>query len=374
MRKYKILLLHISDISGHRSASKAIEGALREIGKDVQAHSINAFNYTNPHLEKIVNKLYLSVIKYKPRIWDYLYDNEDILKKVSQIRALIHRMNGKKIDRLFNNFSPDIVVCTQAFPCAMVADYKHRHNLNIPLIGVLTDYSPHSYWLHDCVDSYIVPAPEVKQRLLQRGIPDQRLNVIGIPIDSKFRYQGNREKIFYKLGLDSHLPVILIMGGGQGLGPIREIARTLDKLTQSVQIVVVCGTNRSLYQWLKKHKSIFSKPLLIVGYTEQVNELMEISSFIVTKPGGLTSAEALSRSLPIIIVNPLPGQESRNTQFLIGLGVAFKVNSLSELRSQAEELLNNPVRLDKLRRRASNFAQADSALKIANFVLTTLKK
>lgn len=364
--------MYISNVSGHHHASLAIQKALQEVDGAVQTKSIDAFNYTNPFLEKFINKLYTFVIKSVPRIWDYLYDNEGVLARVRKTRSLIHRLNEKKIKELFDDFRPDIVVCTQAFPCGMVADYKRRYNLNTPLIGVLTDYAPHGYWLNDFVDVYIVPTQEIKRKLVQRGIPQQRLRTLGIPIDSKFSNPGNPGEVLRRLGLDSNLPAILIMGGGQGLGPIKEIVRALDTLRRPVQLIVACGTNRSLYKWLKRNEPLFNKPVAVMDYTERIDELMSISSFIVTKPGGLTSAEALSKSLPIIIVSPLPGQESLNTCFLLETGVALKVNSFAELRSLAEELLSDTARLEKLRRRAHAAAITDSALKTAQLILSMI--
>lgn len=374
METKKVLLMYISNVSGHRCASLAIEKALQQTDGNVQTHSIDTLSYTNPCLERLINKLYMFTIKAMPRLWDYLYDNEKVLRKVKKIRALIHRLDERKIKRLFEQLKPDIVICTQAFPCGMVADYKHRRNQNIPLVGVLTDYAPHVYWLNELVDIYVVPAAEIKQRLMQRGVSNQRLKVLGIPIDNKFGEQTDREEIFRRLGLDADLPVILIMGGGQGLGPIKEIMQALDKLSRPAQLIVVSGTNRKLYSWLKNNKPNFTKPVFIMGYTEQINDLMAISSFIITKPGGLTSAEALSKLLPIIIVKPLPGQESLNTQFLLEAGVAQKVNSFIELRSLAEELLSNSTKLAQLREKAKTFGQPDSAIKIAQLILSILKK
>lgn len=368
----KVLLMYISNVSGHRHASLAIQKALQEVDGAVQTKSIDAFNYTNPFLEKFINKLYTFVIKTVPRVWDYLYDNEDVLARVRKTRSLIHRLNDKKIKELFDDFRPDIVVCTQAFPCGMIADYKRRHNLNIPLMGVLTDYAPHGYWLNDSVDIYIVPGPKIKQKLIQRGIPQQRLKVLGIPIDSKFRNPGNPGEVLRRLRLDSNLPVILIMGGGQGLGPIKKIVRTLDTLRRPVQLIVACGTNRSLYKWLKRNEPLFNKPVAVMDYTERIDELMSVSSFIVTKPGGLTSAEALSKSLPIIIASPLPGQESLNTHFLLETGVALKMESFTELKSLTEELLSDAARLEELRGRAHAAALADSALKTAQLILSMI--
>lgn len=365
----RVLLMHITNVTGHRSASRAIEHALRQTNGAVQIRAIDAFNYINPYLLGIIYNLYIFIIKALPGVWDYLYDNEAILRRIDRIRSLIHRLSERKIKRLFDDFPADIVVCTQAFPCAMLADYKRRHNLNIPLMGVLTDFAPHIYWLNDYVDIYIVPTPEVTQNLINRGIVQQRQRVLGIPIDTKFAKPAKRQETFRRLGLDAELPVILIMGGGQGLGPIKEIVRSLDRLRRPVQLMVVCGTNRYLYKWLSRNRSSFTKPLFIIGYTDHIDDLMAVSTFIVTKPGGLTSAEALSKSLPIIIVNPLPGQESRNTRFLLERGAALRVDSFVQLQSLAGELLSDRARLAKLRQRAGAQAVADSAQKIAQLIL-----
>lgn len=374
MDEKRILLMHISNVSGHHSASVAIENSLRNLDKSVQIKNIDGFNYTSPLAEKIINEIYMFVIGVIPQLWDHLYDNKDVLHRLRKVRSLIHRLKNKKINRLFNEFKPDVVVCTQAFPCGMVADYKRRHNLTIPLIGVLTDYAPHSYWLDELVDIYIVPALKIKQRLIQKGIDLRCLLTLGIPIDSKFAKQNNREETFCRLGLDVATATILIMGGGQGLGPIKEIVRLLDTLRYPVQLIVVCGTNIALFKWLNKNKVLFNKRISVIGYTEKINELMAISSFIVTKPGGLTSAEALSQSLPIIIVKPLPGQESQNTEFLLEAGVALKAKNLEELKTQAEELLSNSTKLDNLRKKAASLAQPDSARQIAQLILGMLKQ
>jgi processive 1,2-diacylglycerol beta-glucosyltransferase len=144
--------MYISEISGHHSATLAIEKALKILQPNVEILNINAFNYTNPISEKVVNRLYLGIIKRTPQIWDYLYDNPTIAKKIEKMKETIHKFNSPKLKRLFDKFKPDAVVCSQAFPCGMCADYKRTYDSHIPLVAVLTDYVPHSYWIYDRVD------------------------------------------------------------------------------------------------------------------------------------------------------------------------------------------------------------------------------
>src|SRR3989338_2966044 len=172
MHPKRILLMYITEISGHHSATLAIEKALKTL-------NINAFNYTNPISEKIINRVYMGVIKTTPHVWDFLYDNPTVAKNLEKIKDAIHKFNSPKLDKLLNSFKPDVVACTQAFPCGMVADLKKIRNLQLPLVAVLTDYVPHSYWVYDTVDYYISPSEEVSSRLIKKGIKAERIKTLG---------------------------------------------------------------------------------------------------------------------------------------------------------------------------------------------------
>jgi len=182
----KILLMHITKTSGHHRATVAIENALKELDPQVEMLNLNGFAYVYPILEKIINTAYMSLIKRRPQLWDYLYDNPKIVKKTGRIKKILNNAKQPKLKRLFKRFAPDAVVCTQAFPCGMIGDFKKKYNDSVKLIGVLTDFAPHHYWLHDKVDYYVVPTEEAKTRLVQDGIDANRIKLYGIPIDPKF--------------------------------------------------------------------------------------------------------------------------------------------------------------------------------------------
>ncbi len=368
----RVLLLYISEHSGHHCASLAIEKALHKTYPKIETLNINSFNYTNPILEKIINRAYMGVVKRKPEIWDYLYDNPKVLKKTQRLREMIHRFNTGKLQALLDEFKPDAIICTQAFPCGMIADYKRSFDLDIPLIGVLTDYAPHSYWIYNNVDSYIVPSSDTGRKLIENGIVSSRIEVFGIPVDPKFCEAINKEEICNRLSLDADVPSILIMGGTQGLGPLKEILRLVDRMDMNVQMIVVTGTNRRLYRWLKKRH--FRKKVIILPYAENVNELMYISNLIITKPGGITTAEALVAGLPMLIVNPLPGQEVMNTKFLLKEGVAVKAESPEDAVILLEELLYNKNKLRAMSDKARSLSRPDSAIDIARLTLRLMKK
>lgn len=362
--------MYISEISGHHSATLAIEKALKLIAPQTQILNINAFNYTNPISEKIVNRLYMGIIKRTPKVWGYLYDNIKIKKKIERFKEVVHQFNCPKLKELFERFRPDAVVCTQAFPCGMVADFKKTYNSNIPLVAVLTDYVPHSYWIYDTVNYYITPSEEISQRLNQKGVPLEKIKALGIPFDPIFNELQDKQAIIKKLNLDPNLPIILIMGGGQGLGPIKTVIGSLEKIKNKIQEIIVTGSNKKLYQSLKKNSKKYKQKILIFGYINNIHELMSVSEIIITKPGGITTAEALSKRLPMVIVKPLPGQEANNTQYLIEKKAAIKADNPKKINLLIENLLKDKEKLNLMRQSAERISKPNASIDIARLVLS----
>ncbi len=365
----RVLLLYISQVSGHRSASIAIEKALRILSKDTEILNINAFHYTNPIAEKLINRLYMAVIKNTPRVWDYLYDNQKVAQKLDRWKKLVHKFNSSRFKQLFDEFKPDVVACTQAFPCGMVADYKLTHNSDIPLLAVLTDYAPHSYWIYDNVDYFITPAEEISQRLINKGVDPKKIKSLGIPIDPKFNDPIEHASVWKKLGLNPDIPTILIMGGSHGLGPITTIIKSLDKVKLKIQEIIIAGANKKLYNSLENKIKKLKKKVLLLGFSDNIHELMSISSIIITKPGGMSLSEALVKKLPMVIVKPLPGQEAANTAYLLKKKAIIKTDNLKKINLVIDGLLGEPEKLKKLSESAASISKPDSSLDIAKLIL-----
>lgn len=369
MSPKRIILMYISEVSGHRNAALAIEKAVRILEPKSEILNINAFNYTNPVAEKVTNSIYMGIIKMAPKIWDYLYDNPRIVKRVERTKKKIHKANSPKLKKLFDKFDPDLVICTQAFPCGMVADYKETYGSSLPLIAVLTDYVPHSYWIYDKVNAYIVPSEDVGAKLIHKGVPAYKVRPLGIPFDPKFSEPLDKEKLLHKYKLNSGLPIVLIMGGGQGLGPIKTIVRTLERTKNDIQEIVVAGTNKKLYKSLKRKIKKYRKKILLFGYAQQINELMHLADIVVSKPGGVTTAEVLAKGKPMIIIKPLPGQETSNTKYLTEKGAAIKLDKPRKINLVIDELINNFHKLSRLSEAAKNIGKPNSSLDIAKLVL-----
>lgn len=365
----KVILMYITENSGHHRASLAIENALKQISPSIHTLNINAFGYTNPILEKVINRTYMSVIKNSPEVWEYLYDNPKVLCSVQGLRDAIHRFNSRKLKALLEDFRPRSIVCTQAFPCGMIADYKKNIKLDLPLFAVLTDHAPHSYWMFNEVDCYVTPSEASKERFVKNGINESKIKVFGIPIDPKFANKHDRNEICQKIGLDPDLPIVLIMGGSQGLGQVENIVESLEGLEVPFKLITVCGINKALQKRLFKRVRRYKKRLVIFGHVQNIDELMEISGIVITKPGGLTTAEALAKDLQMIVVHPIPGQEQKNTEFLLQQGVAVRAEDTKDIAAFTQELLSSKTKLDEMRCRASLLKKPNAAVDIAKLVL-----
>lgn len=369
----RIILMYISEVSGHRNAAMAIERGIRIISPDTEILNINAFNYTNPLAEKITNSIYMGIIKIAPKIWDYLYDNPKIAKKIEQTKKNIHKANSPKLKKLFDKFLPDAVICTQAFPCGMVADYKKTYSSNLPLIAVLTDYVPHGYWIYDTVDYYIVPSEDIASSLVKRGVSSKKVKPLGIPFDPKFIKPQEKDGLINKYKLKDSVPTVLIMGGGQGLGPIKTIVKSLEKVDNEIQEIVVAGTNKKLYKTLKRRIKKYKKRILLFGYVQHINELMDLADIVISKPGGVTTSEVLAKKKPMIIIRPLPGQEANNTKYLTSAGAAIKVNKPRDVHLVVGDLIKNPDKLSKIREAVRKIAKPEASINIAKFILKELQ-
>ena len=369
MKKRKVLLLYISRVSGHRQATVAISKSLKKFIPDADVMSINGFGYNYPLLEQVVNAAYMTVIKHTPKVWDYIYDNPRVVKRSANMRKFLNKSSHKKLEKLFKDFPADTVICSQAFPCSMVADYKVSRGLGFNLIGTLTDYAPHAYWINEGVDYYIVPSDDTRERFIKKGVAPEKIKALGIPIRYKFAEKIDKKVARGNLGLDPDVPVVLVMGGGQGLGPMKDAVKELLGMKLPLQLIVVAGANVKLFQWLKKASVISSKKILYYDYANNVDELMEAADIIVSKPGGMTTSECLSKGLPMVIINPLPGQEERNANFLLEQGIAVRVNDLVDLADEVEILFKSPERLKGMTKAAYASGKPHAADDIARLVM-----
>jgi processive 1,2-diacylglycerol beta-glucosyltransferase len=368
----KIVIFHISEFGGHSKAAENLKEALVYKDPGIKILNLNGLRYFYPRGEKIVDFLYLNVIKYVPQLWGKAYDRKGIVKALSPYRKFINKIAFKKLNSLIKKIKPDCFVATQAFPSGVIADYKLHTDSNIPLVSVVTDYHPHRFWVHSCVDRYIVNCEEAKEVLVAEGIAKEKIKTLGIPISVKFLSSYPKEEISAEFGFSKDLNSVLIMGGGLGIGPMKLIAQELDSLDYNFQIIVVCGKNKALYEWFNQNKSKFKKPIFIFGYTEYIHKMMDFSDLIITKGGGITISEALAKGLCIIITNPIPGQEEKNVEYLLKNKAVLKIDDLSELKEVMLKLFQDKRTLYLLRERAKEISCIDSSLRIVDLIFELL--
>jgi len=371
MRK-NILIFYISRDSGHYHAACALERGLLELDGDIRVSKINALEYTNPILEKVLTKAYLGVIKKRPELWGQVYDNSDFMEKIEKARKPFHRRHMIKIKKLFEKHAPDVVFCTQAFPCGLVARYKQESGEQIPLVGILTDNAPHLYWLFDEVDRYVVPYDETAAALKNKGVPAGKIKEYGIPIDPKFRERGDSAGIRKEMGIRPGKPVVLIMGGSQGLGAMEEVVKgVLKDREYGYQLLVVTGSNRRLHRRLKRivEDSNESGRVRLMGHVGNIDRLMEAADVIVTKAGGLTTAEALAKGLPMMLVSPIPGHERMNADYLVKKGAAIEIKDPGTIYHKMNELFDAKDVLRGMKEKIRALSRPDSAINIARLAV-----
>jgi processive 1,2-diacylglycerol beta-glucosyltransferase len=361
----RILFLYVSASSGHQRAADAIAEALSLLAPTWETTGVDAVSYAYPTMGKLVSKTYLEILRRTPILWDYIYDNPDVVTATREIRELLNLLSLPRMRALLKRHVPDALVCTQAIPCSVFASERRRGKLPIPLIAVVTDFAVHSYWIHPEVDLYCVPSEETRKTLIHEGIPAARTVVTGIPISPAFLRHVPKEQARAELRLDPKTHTILVMGGSQGLGPLEELVEELRGL--SVQCLIATGANRDLFRSLQKCYAR-DRRIQVLGYTRRVNLLMDAADLLVTKPGGLTSSEALAKGLPMIITHPIPGQEERNSDFLLRHGVAERADSASEIARLVQSLLSHPTKLRRMVEKTQGIAAPYAAMEVARHV------
>jgi processive 1,2-diacylglycerol beta-glucosyltransferase len=364
----RIIALHISEFGGHKQASSNIKQALEAGSPPVKVQTINGFGYSFPRAEKVVNCLYYTTIKHFPFLWGCLYDRKKIIKTVNPLKIGVNKIAFKKFSRLIRANNPDAMIATQAFPCGLAADFKKYYNLDFPLFAVVTDYYPHRFWLHQEINYYIVASKDARDALVKEGVEENKIKILGIPVSLNFLKRYSVGEIAHDFGFQQDKKTILIMGGGSGLGPIKDLVKALGGLNSDFQIIVVCGNNKKLHEWIQKRKNTFSKNIYCFGYVDYINKLMDFADILITKAGGITVSEALTKELAIITTASIPGQEEKNVHYLKNKGSILEAKNKEELLRLTRELLDNPDYMDHLKRAAKEISRADSSLEIANLV------
>ncbi len=365
----RVLFFSVSIGAGHDLAARAVVEEIQYRYPDCQTKIVDTFRYINPVLNKVIVGSYMESLKFNPKIWGYLYAQAEEGEKLVDLGQILSKLASTKMEKLISDFNPQAIVCTHAFPAGILSVLKAKGRFGVPLIGVTTDFTVHPFWIHQHIDKYVLPCEELTYELQDYGITEDKIMPTGIPLRKQFSKRQSKGEARKKLGL-ADKTTVLVMGGGLGLGEIETVIQTLGNADIDLGIVSVAGKNDRLRTKLQLISTV--NKVTVVVFVENIAEVMSASDFIVTKPGGLTTAEVLATGLPMIIVNPLPGQEDRNTEFLLNSGVAVKVRKTGQLVPRIKNLISNGIRLRQMEEMASLIGKPLAASSLTDFLESSI--
>lgn len=365
----KVLILSASAGAGHLSAARAIERAFADSGAALEVRNIDTLEHTNPLFRRLYSRAYLDMVNTMPEVLGWLYDQLDKPWKHERRRLAFDKLNTGPFVKLLRNYQPDLTICTHFLPAEIISWLRAKEKLETRQAVVVTDFDVHAMWLCRHVEHYFVALDETRAHLIELGIPDPNVSVTGIPIDPVFARPKDQGAMRAKFNLDPDRTTILLSAGGFGVGRIEELMTALLRLKHPAQVVAICGRNAELKERLERLPPTERVNVRPIGYTTEMDEYMAASDLVVGKPGGLTTSEALARGLVYVVVNPIPGQEERNSDHLLEEGAAIRCNNLPVLAYKIDRLLDDPARLDLMRRNAQRLGRPNAAREVVSRVL-----
>ena len=347
--------------------AEALKKATGHLYPDAEVAILDTFRYTSPFLEKIVLGTYMEMLKMSPTIYGYLYRQAERGRPLSgrgktEFNRILTILAAPKLEEYIKNFQPEVIVCTHPFPLGILSHMKKKGTFKGPVFATITDFTVHSFWVFPEVDCYIIGAEALMPQCKEFGIESECMCPTGIPIDPAFNTQYGKYELRKQLGLEPALPVILVMGGGLGMGPLETAVKMLGESQCCCQLIVVAGTNKVLEEKLRGMAPTLNNTVKVFGFVRNIHQLMAASDLMVGKAGGLTCAEAMAARLPLLIIDPLPGQEERNTEFMTAMGTGVRIGENDDLAAVVQDCLE-VKRLEKMSIAAAALGKPDAAYK-----------
>jgi processive 1,2-diacylglycerol beta-glucosyltransferase len=366
----KILLLSASAGAGHVRAAEAVEQAFKQRREGFEVHHFDVLNYTNKLFRHLYSKAYIDLVNKMPEVPGWVYDKLDKPWKNERRRLALDKLNTRPFVKLLREYQPDLIVCTHFLPAEIVSWLKAKERIASRQVIIVTDFDVHAMWLVHHYEHYFVALEEARVYLEALGIPAEKITVSGIPIDPVFAIKKDKREMRVKHGLEPDRTTILLSAGGFGVGSVDALVNSLMPLQHRAQVVAICGRNEELKQRLSKlaarsnhDDNVMLKPF---GYTNEMDELMTASDLVLGKPGGLTTSEALAKGLVFVIVNPIPGQEERNSDHLLEAAAAIRCNNLPTLSYKLDRLLADPQRFKSMQANARRMGLPNAAKAIVD--------
>ncbi|MGI6271107.1 MAG: MGDG synthase family glycosyltransferase [Anaerohalosphaeraceae bacterium] len=375
MEKLNVMILGAGAGGGHNRAGEALKKAFMADGRTRQAMFVDCLDYTNDAFKEIYSRSFLEAVRKAPTLWGWAYEKTDVPWRDANLREWWERINAQPLVRRIRNFAPAACVCTHFMPAMIISRLMTHDKFRTHLSVVVTDYYVHAAWLTDLFCRYFVPHEEGKVQLLKLGFPEERVAVSGIPIDPVFAQSKDCSALLKKFDLQPDLPRVLMSAGSVGKMAAEEMIALMETITTPCQIIILCGRHDKLKSDLQERIAARRQPYPVmraVGFTEEMDEWMTVADLLIGKPGGLTLTESLAKGLPMVIWDPIPGQEVYNSVFLLENGAAVAPTSRSTLGFKVDAILGSPERLQAMKAAAGRLVNARAAENIVDTVLSNL--
>jgi processive 1,2-diacylglycerol beta-glucosyltransferase len=369
----RYLVLSASVGAGHMRAAQAVELALKESSPSSVVKNVDVLSLTNAAFRKLYGETYLDLVNKAPHVLGYMYEMMDRPRKADskreKLRLAAEKINLKKLTKMLKEETWDVVVNTHFLPAELIASMRKDGELDLPQMTVTTDFETHRLWVNEPCDFYTTATEEGALYLEHWGIDRKKIRATGIPIHPVFAVEKPREGCLKRMGLKGDRPVVLQLAGGFGVGPIEELFEAILAVETGLEVVVVAGKNAAVKEKLEKIKPPPRHRVKVMGFTDQMDELMAAADLVVSKPGGLTTSEVLARGAAMVVVNPIPGQESRNSDFLLENGAAIKINNIATMSHKLSGLLGDEGKLKRLKENARRLGRPRAAFDVARLAM-----
>ena len=370
----KVIIFYAAYGGGHLSAARSIKENIESSYPDIQVELIDCMEYANKIVNKVTTKAYSEMAKKAPHTWGRLYWKSQ-KGPLAHISTVSNKALSIKLNKLLKEHKPDIIISTHPFATQMCAYLKKLGKLDAKIATVMTDYAPHDQWLvfNQYVDYYFVSHNGMKKELHEKGIANEKIFATGIPLSNKFLLRYNKAQILQNFGLSPDRKTVLFFGGGAfGLGKsqVYKVFKSFLERHEKIQIVAISGKNSKMKENFENLVEEFHKEdnVKILEYTDKVPELMSISDLVVTKPGGLTTTESLASGLPIVVINPIPGQEEENATYLEENKVAIWIKKDDDIEKNLNDLFSSPDKMQEMKIRARLLAKKNSTKDICKIL------
>jgi processive 1,2-diacylglycerol beta-glucosyltransferase len=318
MRKKRVLLLSEGFGTGHTQAAYALAVGLRQLSQKIQTRVIELGTFLNPVIGPLILGAYRQTVTKQPKLVGKMYrrNYHKSLNRMTQFA--LHRLFYNQVSDVIRQLKPDCIVCTHPIPNSVVGRLK-RLGLDVPLFTLITDYDAHATWTNSEVNTYLVSSPAVRNKLIALGVAESRIEVTGIPVHPNFWHPHDRAEILNQFELKD-MPTALIMGGGWGLLYGELLVEYMTSYADNIQLILCMGNNEKARDRLLTDPRFRHPNVKVMGFTKEVSKLMDVSDLLVTKPGGMTCTEGMSKGIPMLFYEPIPGQEEENAEYFVNHG------------------------------------------------------